>query len=363
MVTLITLILVTLVVSFVCSLLESTLLSTPISFLTMKEDEGSKAATRFLEFKQDIDRPLSAILIVNTIANTLGAAAIGATAANLAPDPAGVKTVVGIVSTIMTIAILFFAEILPKTLGTNYGKNFIGFTVSTISLMIFITYPLVLLANWFTKIVSRDEDEALVSRDEVSAIVSAGVEEGEIEQNENKIIQNVLKLDSVLAYDVMTPRIVCSCAPENMTLRQFYKDDRFLHHSRIPVYDGSIENITGYVLRSEALEMLADDKFDVRLKDIKRSITFFNEDVSIGLIWEKLLEKKEQICLVANEYGSFLGIITLEDIIETIFGLEIIDELDEATDMQQFARERWEKRQKKYAKIEYLDNEDLAHDN
>lgn len=339
-------IIATILISFMCSVLEATLLSTPISYLKAKEEDGSKPAARFMKYKSDIDRPLAAILVVNTIANTMGAAVIGAQAAKLFGSAA-----VGIVSAIMTVLILLLSEIIPKTMGATYWRSFTGITPVIIKGLIVITFPLVIVAEWLTKLISRDEPEQTVSREEVSAMVNVGEEEGVFEQSENKIIQNLIKLDNVKAYDVMTPRVVAAVAPESMTLLEFYKDTSFSHHSRIPVYADSPEYITGYILRSEALEMLAGDKFNVKLADIRRNISFYNEDISISDIWEGLLERKEQMGLIIDEYGCFQGIITLEDIIETIFGLEIIDEMDEVSDMQQYARERWEHRQKKYKRI------------
>ena len=182
-------------------------------------------------------------------------------------------------------------------------------------------------------------------------MANIGAEEGVIDSDENKVIQNIMKLDNVKACDVMTPRIVAMTAQENMSLKNFYKNETYLHFSRIPVYGDSPEYITGYILLSDALEGLADDEFDKRLVELKRPISFFTEEDSCGHIWEELLKKHEQIGLIIDEYGCFQGIITLEDIIETILGLEIIDENDQATDMQQFARERWERRQKRFRTI------------
>ncbi len=346
-------IIATILVSFMCSILEAVLMSTPISYLTMREEDKSKSAALLKKYKTDIDRPLASILVLNTIANTMGAAIIGGLAAKLWNS-----TAVGIVSAVMTIMILVFAEIIPKTIGATYWKRLTGFTAGMISVLIVITYPFVIVAEWITRMIGGDEEEQTVSREEVSAMANIGEEEGVFEKSENKIIQNIIKLDNIKAFDVMTPRVVAAIAPERMTLAQFYKDPAFNHHSRIPVYADSPEYITGYILRTEALEMLANDRFKVRLGDIKRDITLFNEEIAISDIWEQLLKNKEQIGLIIDEYGCFTGIITLEDIIETIFGLEIIDEMDEVSDMQQYARERWERRQKRYRQIELPDDDD-----
>lgn len=333
-------------ISFLCSLLESTLMSTPLSYITMREDEGYQTATRFKRYKTENARPIAAILSLNTIANTIGAAGVGAQVTNTFGD-----AWFGVVSAVTTILILVFSEIIPKTIGTSNWKKLMGFTTATIRILIILMYPLVVLIELLTKLISHPDEEAAVSREEVAAMADVGEDEGVIDEDENKIIQNVIKLDNVKAYDVMTPRVVAAIAPETMTLKEFYQEDAFSHFSRIPVYAESPEFITGYILRSEALEDLAEDKFNETLGSIKRTIPYFRDDQSISDIWESLLKHKEQIALIIDEYGCFQGILTLEDIIETIFGLEIIDESDAVTDMQQYARERWQQRQRRFQSI------------
>lgn len=332
-------------ISFLCSILEAVLMSTPLSYITMREDAGYKPASRFKEYKTDNGRPIAAILSLNTIANTIGAAGVGAQAATFGGNW------FGIVSALTTVLILIFSEIIPKTIGTSHWKRLMGFTARTIRVLIVIMYPFVLLIGLITRLFSRNDDEATVSREEVAAMADVGEDEGVLDEDENKIIQNVIKLDDVKAYDVMTPHSVAAVAPESMTLKEFYKEEEYSHFSRIPVYADDPEYITGYILRSDALEDLAEDKFNKRLKDIKRDIPLFNEEQSVSEIWDSLLKHKEQIAIIIDEYGGFQGIITLEDIIETIFGLEIIDENDEVTDMQQYARERWQQRQRRFKSI------------
>lgn len=315
-------------------------MSTPLSFITMREEEGYRPATKFKSFKLEPDKPIAAILSLNTIANTIGSAGVGRQATLLFGSEW-----FGLVSAIVTLLILVFSEIIPKTIGTSYWKKLMGFATHTISVLLIIMYPLVMLVKLISHLITPKEEEAAVSREEVSAMANIGEEEGVIEESENKIIQNLIKLDNVKAYDAMTPRVVSAIASESLTVRDFYKDNEYLHHSRIPVYSDSPEFITGYILRSEALELLADDKFNVTLGDIRRDILFFNEEASLGDIWDELLRQKEQISVIIDEYGTFQGILTLEDILETILGLEIVDESDTVSDMQQYARERWQQRQ------------------
>ncbi len=337
-----------LAVSFLCSILESSLLSTTLSFLQMREDEGDKSASLLKHYKQDSDRPLAAILSLNTIANTIGAAGVGKQATLVFGSEW-----FGLISAITTILILVFAEILPKTIGTTRWRSLTGFTARTLRLLIWVLFPIVWCVEKLTHAVTPQsaEEETSVSREEVSAMANVGEEEGVFDKDENKIIQNIIKLDDVKAYDIMTPRVVCSTAAESMTLHDFYEDDKYDHFSRIPVYADSPEFITGYILRSDALEMLAEDKFQVRLSEIRRPLPYFHEETAIPEIWDSLIEHKEQIAIVIDDYGAMQGIITLEDVIETVFGLEITDENDQFTDMQQYARERWQQRQKRFQTV------------
>ena len=327
-------------VSFLCSILEATLMSTPISYITMREEEGYKPATRFKEYKQDPSRAIAAILSLNTIANTIGAAGVGSQATRLFGSQW-----FGLVSALMTILILVFSEIIPKTLGTTRWKSLMGFATVMIRGLIFLMYPLVLLIELLSGLITpEDAEEPAVSRDEVSAMANVAEEEGDLEEDENTIIQNLIRMDEVKAFDVMTPRVVCEIAPESMTLKAFYKNKRYRHHSRIPVYADNDEYITGYILRMEALQLMAEDKFDLTLGEIRRDVATFDEDTTLDVIWDEMLSKDEQIAIIINEYGSFQGIITLEDVIETLLGSEIVDEQDTVRDMQQLALERWKKR-------------------
>ena len=336
-------------VSFLCSVLESVLMSTSLSYINLREEEGYAPAKLMSKYKDDTGRPLAAILSLNTIANTIGAAGVGMQAAEIAPDN---KLFFGIISAITTILILVFSEIVPKVLGTTYWRELMGFTARTIRALIYILYPFVLLVELITRAFPDNEDDPSVSREEVLAMVNVGEEEGVVDEDENKIFSNLMRLDSIHAYDVMTPRVVAKIAPENMTLRAYYDNDEYDHFSRIPLYKPeSPEYITGYVLRNDALEELTEDHFRKTLGGIKRPLPAFDQDLTLGTIFDSMLKQKSQIAQIIDEYGMFVGILTLEDIIETIFGLEIIDESDTVIDMQQYARERWEQRQKKYKKL------------
>lgn len=341
-------------VSFLCSIMESVLLSTPQSFLIVKQDKGHHWAKSFIELKINIDKPLSAILSLNTVAHTVGAAGVGAQAIKVFGEAS-----FGIVSAILTILILIITEIIPKTIGARYWRNLSKISYYTIKTMILITYPLVIMSAFITRIISNTKEGQSTSREEIAALASIGADEGLFSDKENIIIQNILKLKNIKVTEIMTPRVVVAVADENLQLQEFLKNKSYLNYSRIPIYSGNDENITGYVLRQQVFENLAEGKHELKLKDIKREIMVFSDTTVLYLLWEKLLEKKEHIAVIVDEYGGLDGIVTMEDVIETLLGLEIVDENDRVTDMQKYARERWQLRQAKYnliAKLNMNDN-------
>lgn len=341
-----------LVISALCSVLEATMLSTPLSFVQTLEDSNAKGWQLLKRYKTNIDRPISAILVVNTIANTVGASLVGSQAALCAGEvfSGTVATFVGFVSGLFTFLILVFSEIVPKTIGSTYWRKLAVPASRVVRVLEFCTFPVVKLLEYLTHTIAKGQTVG-VSREEVSAMVSVGAEEGAIEKKENRMIQNLLKLDSITAHEIMTPSVVVTMAEEEMTLRDFYNDEEFKNHSRIPVYkDEESDYITGYVLRQEILERLAEDKFDLKLGDLARPILSFSEDEDVSDIWEKLLEKKEHISIIIDEYGTLRGIVTLEDVIETMLGTEIVDEKDEVVDMQELAKLQWKQMKKQQHK-------------
>lgn len=338
--------LLALAISFLCSVVEAVLLSTPVSFISMKEEEGAKNASLLKKYKTDIDKPIAAILSLNTIAHTVGAAGVGAEAVKLFG-----QEYFGIISAALTLLILVFSEIIPKTVGANYWRKLALGTASVIKVMIIITWPLVWLSELITKLFSSDKQQASVSREEVSAMVSVGTQEGVFQIQENKIIQNLMQLDNIRADDVMTPRTVTSTAEEDMTLKEFYANEDFRKYSRIPVHNDNHDFMTGYVLKQTVLEKLTEDQFDLKLSQIKRPIMAFGEEETLSTVWERMLKSKEHISQVVDEYGCFQGIVTMEDIIETILGLEIVDEKDTVADMQAYAREKWQQQQAEIGEI------------
>lgn len=325
-------------ISFLCSILEAVLLSTPMSYASMLEKEGRPGAQLLKKYKQDIDKPIAAILSLNTISHTVGAAGVGAQS-----EAVFGSEFFAVTSAVLTLLILIFSEIIPKTIGAAYWRSMAISCAHIIHVLVIITYPLVLMSELITHIFSPKKQQASVSREEVSAMVTVGAEEGVFEKKENSMIQNMLRLDDVKAREIMTPSSVVEMAEESMTLGEFYKHEAFRTYSRIPVYnDENDDYIKGYVLRQEILEKLAEDKFSLRLSDIVRPVLTFQENESVSIIWNKLLAKKEHISVIIDEYGCFRGIVTMEDVIETMLGTEIVDEKDTVTDMQEFAREKWQ---------------------
>jgi len=332
-----------LTISFICSIMEAVLLSTPLSFLHVKKENGAVWADYFVKLKQNIDKPLSAILSLNTVAHTVGAAGVGAQAVKVFGE-----AYFGIVSAVLTILILVLTEIIPKTIGARYWDKLTKITSFTIKIMIVITYPLVYMSAKITNMISSESKEISTSREEFSALARIGAKEGIIDEKEYKLIQNLLKLRNITVREIMTPRVVVAMAEENLTLREFLTNKAYLNFSRIPIYSETEDNVTGYVLRQTVFEKLAEDNFNMSLKELKRNIEVVSDSEALFNIWEKLLIKKEHIALIVDEYGGMDGIVTMEDIIETLLGLEIVDEKDTILDMQEFARDRWKKRQAKY---------------
>lgn len=325
--------------SFLCSILEAVLLSTPMTFIAMKEKQGAKYAPLLMRLKQDIDKPISAILSLNTIAHTIGAAGVGAEAVKVFG-----QEYFGVISAILTLLILILSEIIPKTIGACCWRRMAMGSAPVIRAMIFVTYPLVLLSELITRLVSSKKQPLSVSREEVSAMVSVGTKEGVFDVRENKAIQNLIRLDNIGVREILTPRTVAITASENLSLREFHTNRLFRIYSRIPVYGSDPDYITGYVLKQNVLERLAEDQFDMRLKEIRRPILSCAGTETVSAVWERMLKRKEHIAQIHDEYGCFQGIVTMEDIFETVLGQEIVDETDAVADLQAFAREKWRRR-------------------
>jgi CBS domain containing-hemolysin-like protein len=346
--------LLSIIFSFLCSIWEAVLLSVPPAYVQIQHKEGTKTGKLLKEMKQDIDLPLAAILTLNTIAHTVGAIGVGAQAAiiwagsyldiNLGFTVLHVNTAGVIVPTVMTLAILILSEIIPKTLGANYWKNLAGFTVRALRVIIYALWPLVWLSKWITKILKSKNADMAFSRTDFKAMAEIGVQEGVFRKGESNIIQNLMRFNTITAKDIMTPRTVVIAANEEMSISEFYQDHPSLTFSRIPIYKENKDQITGFFLKDDLLQYQLEGKGDQPLKSIKREVSVITEVISITELFNRLMEEREHIAIVVGEYGGFEGLVTMEDVIETLLGMEILDEMDNIEDMQRLARKNWEKR-------------------
>ena len=333
--------LVSIVASFLCSLWEATLLSITPSYAQLKLSEGARTGIKLQEFKSNIDRPLAAILTLNTIAHTVGAIGVGAQAAQIWADTNPLITGVA-VPVIMTLAILILSEIIPKTIGATYWQGLAPFTVNSVSLVIVLLWPLVWLSQKITRLLKRNKDQNIFSHSEFLAMAAIGVEEGHVHPKQSEIIQNLFELHRVPVKEVMTPRTVVAMAPEGMTIADYFDTHGEPAFSRIPLHeDASRDAVTGYVLKDSLLSSLLEGKGDRALRELRRDIVVVHENQGIRPLFRDFLGRREHIALVVNEFGGTEGIVTLEDLIETLLGAEIMDEFDKVADMQELAKEKW----------------------
>lgn len=327
--------------SFLCSIAEAVLLSVTPSYIAALEEEGNASAARLKRLKDNVDRPLAAILSLNTIAHTVGAAGVGAEAANIWGSVA-----VGYASALMTLLILIFSEIIPKTIGAVYWRPLSASTARVIEALIWLLLPLVWLSESITKLIGGDKRQELVTREEVAATAAMSSETGELDPGEHRILGNLLRLRSLTVEDVMTPRTVIFSFTEEMTVGELLQQHHDLPVSRIPVYESTIDHVTGFVLKTDVLLAQAQDKPDTRLQTLRRPIKTISPEASLTDALELLLNEREHLALVVDDYGGTDGLLTMEDVIETLLGIEIVDESDLTADMQRLARQQWAERMK-----------------
>ncbi|HHC79659.1 MAG TPA: HlyC/CorC family transporter [Flavobacteriia bacterium] len=339
--------------SFLCSILEAVLLSVTPTFLNVKKKEGKAFATTLEKLKKDVDRPLIAILTLNTIAHTVGAILVGKQAEKLYGN--GDNYGVFIISALMTFLILVASEIIPKTIGATYWKQLANFTSKVLIILIFpLKWTGILwLLQLATKLIgNKGHHGSVLSREDFHVMTDIAHEEGVFEEAESKVIKNLLNFKKIQVKDIMTPRTVLKIASEDQNIKDFFDENKNLRFSRIPIYKDNTDNITGYILKDDVYKDLAEGKDTKTLADLKRKILVVHRNVPIPNLFEKLIQEKEHISLVVDEYGSISGLVTMEDVIETLLGLEIMDESDTDSDMQQLARKNWEKRAKRMGIIE-----------
>ena len=353
--------------SFLCSILEAVLLSINPTFINLKKKEGKAYAETLETLKKDVDKPLIAILTLNTIAHTVGAILVGVQAKVAYANLYGTEqrtifgfeftedAMVGVVSTLMTILILVASEIIPKTIGATYWRKLANFTAKTLKIMVVILKytGLLWVLQLFTKLVGgKGHHGSVLSREDFTTMAEIAHEEGVFQESESIVIKNLLKFDEILAKDIMTPRTVMKIAPENKTIKEFFDDNPKLRFSRIPIYNDEVDNITGFVLKDTVLEEMIHENGDCPLSTIRRDILIVVRNKPIPELFETFISRKQHIALVVDEYGSVSGLVTMEDVIETLLGLEIVDESDNVDDLQHLARENWKIRAKRLGIID-----------
>lgn len=332
--------LLALVVSFLCSISEAVLLSVRPTYVATLERTGHRGAKPLRRLQENLDRPLAAILTANTIAHTVGAAGVGAQATQVFGNQA-----LGITSAVLTLLILVISEIIPKTIGAVHWKRLAPpFGILIEGLTRFLL-PFVWLSEKLTRLIARSgASEINFSRDEMEAMAEIGAEEGLLEEKELNIVSNLMRLHRLSIRDIMTPRTVVFSVADNMTVQEFFDDHSVKPFSRIPLFGANTDDISDYVLRSDLLMAQARDEFDRPLSDFKRSFLILPDLISASDAFDRLMHEKSQIALVIDEYGTMQGLVSLEDVIETLIGLEITDELDTIEDMQALAYRRWRER-------------------
>ena len=334
MTVLLTYFLTALLVSFLCSLLESVLLSLSIAHVSVIEKEGGSSGKLMAELKENINKPLAAILTVNTIANTIGAAGVGAQTLLIFGNEW-----VAISSGILTLCILIFSEIIPKTIGAIYSKSLVPFTAYTIRVLMFIAWPFVILSETMSQLIHKGENggESKASREELLAMAEISEDEGSIDEQEGDIIENLMKLDDMPVEDIMTPRSVIFALKEGDTVGTVVEEHSPIAFSRIPIYEKDLDNIVGIVNRYDLVNKQAEDKFNVIMNQIMKPIESVLEKSSVSDVLDLFVKRRQQMFLVKDEFGTTTGLITLEDAIETLLGVEIVDEHDHVVDMRKLA--------------------------
>lgn len=329
--------------SSICSVAEAVLLSISPSYVATLEKDGKKSAKSIKNVKTNVDRSLAAILTLNTIAHTIGSAGAGAYAAKFFGDQ-----YLGIVTVILTLLILFVSEIVPKTIGAVYWRGLAPLTAMFIQFLNFALYPFIFISELITKWLTGGHSHHVFNRDEFAAMAEVGAQGGHLDEKESRILKNLFRFPDLCAEDIMTPSTVVFALQEDMTAHEVLEKHEKIHFSRIPIYGENRDNVTGFVLKSDLLidDIRNDGK--TKLKDFKkREVHGVLDETRLSTVLEKLLDGRQHILLVVDKYGGMEGVVTLEDVVETLIGIEIVDEADSDVDMRKLAREKWGGRMEK----------------
>lgn len=339
--------------SFYCSVAEAVLLSITPSFIATLRGSKPAAAERLHKLKSNIDRPLAAILSLNTIAHTIGAAGVGAQA-----SVAMENVPLGVVSGVLTLLILIFSEIIPKTIGALYWRKLGPAIATTVNWLILLMYPLVWISEKLTRVLSGGKSHHTVSREELTATLAIGAQQGVLDPHELTVFKSLMRFPTFEVRDVMTPRIVTVGFDETKTVGELYEQHPDLPVSRLPIFKNKLDETTGFVLKDDLLLAHARGESDRPLADFRRDILSVLDTSTLPSLLEQLLKDRIHIAVVIDQYGSLVGVVTLEDVVETLLGLEIVDEQDSQVDLQQFARDRWKQRAAKVGLS--IDDEDKS---
>ncbi len=325
-------------VSFLCSVLEAVLLSVTPSYIAAEERGNHRNGAIWRTYKTDIDRPLAAILSLNTIAHTVGAAGAGAQATSLFGE-----VYFGIISAVLTLLILIVSEIIPKTLGALYWRKLAPLCALVLRFVVWSMYPLVIMAQGITKLLSRGDKAHSISREEFVALAEVAVREGILDQEESDAVTSLIRFRSLQARDVMTPRLVIFSLAEDETVKATVEGDKKIQFSRIPIYAGDPDNITGYIRKDELMEAMTLNP-NAHISSLRRELLVIPDTLPTPELLQNMIEMRAQMALAVSEYGGVMGIVTVEDLIETMLGMQIVDETDTNENMQTLARELWAKR-------------------
>jgi len=335
-------ILLAIVLSFICSVMEAVLLSITPAYIAQREKKHKKSGLKLRKMKEDIESPLAAILSLNTIAHTLGAAGAGAQAAFVFGDK-----YLGVISAVLTLAILIFSEIIPKTIGALYWKTLAPYVVLMVRLTLLSMFPLVLMSNAVTKLLTRGKRAPDLDKDEFEALMEKAVKQGLFSWHESSILRNIILFRKLPVKQIMTPRTVLFALEENLTVKEVLQENPDMNFSRIPIYKDSLDRISGFILKSDLLLASHKGLSGDSLNSLRRGMKEFPESLNVLTVFEVMVGENHHIALVVDEYGGVAGVVTLEDIIETLTGIEIIDEKDIVQDMQKLARQKWHSRIKR----------------
>lgn len=334
--TLITAVVLAISVSALCSVFEAVLYTISTSQVELLKKSGHSSAELLEGLRNDIEEPITAILTLNTVANTVGAAIAGAAVAKLFGDHN-----VFWFSGAFTLAILIFSEIIPKTVGVSFAVRLAPFIATPLHWMVIILKPIVWLCRSITRLIPQSDNEQNISAEELQTIAALSLKSGEIELDQERVINNVLELQSKMVRQVMTPRTVTFSLDETLTVSETMEQlSRLTSHSRVPIFNKEPDNVTGIIMRKDVLLAAARQKVDLKLVELKQPVHFVPETAPLNRILIDFFDRRQHLFVVVDEYGSMTGIVSMEDILEEIVGREIIDESDKNRDMRELARKQ-----------------------